>query len=159
MATRKDFFEIYRPFEHAPSKSFASPGVGDTSYRLKAVQPKIRVSFPRTEKRVSSSPKRPHRSGAHTVSYPMGTRRYFPGDDWDWAWDWPLTPTSFRGYEWLELYRYSPIRLHGLHLYIFILNPLSIRAVHTYDLFILEVGHLDCQCAGLRSCAPFVLRS
>ena len=28
MGTRKDFFEIYRQFWHAPSKTFASPGLG-----------------------------------------------------------------------------------------------------------------------------------
>jgi hypothetical protein len=83
MATRKNFFEIYRQFGHAPSKSFASPVVGDTPTRLKAVQPKIRVSFPGTGKIFFSSSKRPHSSGAHTTSYSMGTRSYFPGDEWD----------------------------------------------------------------------------
>jgi len=85
MGTAKDFFEIYRPFRHAPSKRFASPGVGDISTRLKAVQPKIRVSFPGKGKSVFSSSKRPHTSGAHTTSYSMGTRSYFPGDEWDRA--------------------------------------------------------------------------
>ena len=85
MATRKDFFEICRPFRQVPSKRFASAGVGDTSTRLKAVQPKIRASFPGTGKRFLSSSKRPHRSGAHTASYSMGTRSYFPGDEWDRA--------------------------------------------------------------------------
>lgn len=85
MARRKDFFGIYRPFRHAPSKRFASPGVGDTSTRLKAVQPKIRVLFSGTGKRFFSSSKLPHRSGAHTASYSMGIRSYFPGDEWDWA--------------------------------------------------------------------------
>jgi hypothetical protein len=30
-------------------------------------------------------------SGAHQASYPMGTRRYFPGDKAAGEWSWPLT--------------------------------------------------------------------
>jgi len=72
--TRKDFFEIYRPFGHAPSKRFASPGVVDISTRPAAVLPKIKVSLPGRGKRFFSSSKRPYRSGAHTASYSMGKK-------------------------------------------------------------------------------------
>jgi hypothetical protein len=60
MATRKNLFEIYRPFVHPPSKRVASPGVGDISTRLKAVQPNIRVSLPGRGKRFYFRPQSVH---------------------------------------------------------------------------------------------------
>jgi hypothetical protein len=43
-------------------------------------------------------------SGAHPASYPMGTRYSFPGGEVAGAWSWPLTSTSCRGHECVELY-------------------------------------------------------
>jgi hypothetical protein len=47
-------------------------------------------------------------SGAHPVSYPMGTKGSFPGDKEAGAWSWPLTSIQCRGQECVEIYLHSP---------------------------------------------------
>jgi hypothetical protein len=53
-------------------------------------------------------------SGPHPVSYSMGTRGCFPVDKAAGAWSWPLTSTSAKVKEWMELYIHSRIHLHGV---------------------------------------------
>jgi len=51
---------------------------------------------------------RPDGSVAQPVSYPVGTRGFFPRDKVTEGWRWPLTSTKCRGQEYMELYLYPP---------------------------------------------------
>jgi hypothetical protein len=61
----------------------------------------------------------------------MGTGGFSPEGEAAIAWSWPLTFNQSRGQEIVDLYIYSPMRLHGvvlneglgqLYLYAYILN-------------------------------------
>jgi hypothetical protein len=49
-----------------------------------------RVRFPAGAENFSLHHRVQNGSGAHSASYPMGTRGYFPGGKADGAWSWPL---------------------------------------------------------------------
>jgi hypothetical protein len=66
--------------------------------------------------RISFSPRRPDRLGAHTASYPMGTWGSFPRGKATGAWSWPFTSNYCRDQENVDLYIQSSIRLHGVAL-------------------------------------------
>jgi hypothetical protein len=53
-------------------------------------------------------------SGTHTASLPMDTGGFFPGGKAAGAWNWPLTPTTAKEQEYMDLYIHSPIRFHGV---------------------------------------------
>jgi hypothetical protein len=73
-----------------------------------------RVRFPAGAGNFSLHHRVQNGSGAHTASYPMGTRVSFHEGKAAGAWSWPFTPSSAEVEEWLELYLHSQIRLHGV---------------------------------------------
>jgi hypothetical protein len=52
--------------------------------------------------------------GPHLTSYPVGTRGYFPGEKRPGREADHSPPSSAEVKECVELYLYSPIRLHGV---------------------------------------------
>jgi hypothetical protein len=56
-------------------------------------------------------------SGAHPASYSMSPWGCFPAGKTAGVWSWPLTYNYCRSQEYVDLFIYTPIHLHGIVLY------------------------------------------
>jgi hypothetical protein len=73
-----------------------------------------RIRFPAGAGNFSLHHRVQNGSRAHTASYPLGTRGYFPGSKAAGREADHSTASSTEVKEWVELYLHSPIRLHGV---------------------------------------------
>jgi hypothetical protein len=78
-----------------------------TQYVLRDTDRISRVRFPAVAGNFSLHHRVKNGSGAHTASYPMGTRVSFPGSKVPGEWSWPLTSSSAEIKECVELYHHS----------------------------------------------------